>query len=122
MRRFSSFRQCSMMFESGELGGQGRTVRPRRSKWVLAKREVCFGSLSCWKTYVARFLSLSLLLQAEKIGKYTTIHLSVHFSMDLGKFARSVWGQDAPKHDASTAMFQGRLKWCFLAALPGLFQ
>ncbi len=30
--------------------------------------------------------------------------------MDLGKFARSVCGQDAPKHDASTAMFQGRLK------------
>ena len=32
-----------MMFKSGELGGHGRTVRPRRSKWVLAKREVQWG-------------------------------------------------------------------------------
>ena len=48
--RWSSWSHtCSMMFMSGDKGGQGRTVTLLFWNQSLATCNVCFGSLSCWK-------------------------------------------------------------------------
>jgi hypothetical protein len=77
-RRSISSHKWSIEFKYGDLDGQGSTVTFWLARKSTVARTVCGRALSCWKTFIRRFIAGSMCQNLISVSRGVTVAGDVH--------------------------------------------
>ena len=99
-----SLHRCSMGFRSGLIAGHFRTLQRFVLNHFCVLFEVCFGSLSCWKTHDLWRRPSFLTLGPTLCSKFLVV-FRFHDAMHTVKASGARSSKATPKHMWTSTMF-----------------